>query len=57
MEYIDFLLDDGLYLACFYGFLEAVFVGDPLIITQVAKELNVDQFYGCSAFGANWKGE
>ena len=29
---------------------------DPLIIT-VAKELSVDQFYGCSAFEANWKGE
>ena len=37
--------------------LRDIIEAGPLIITQVAKELNVDQFYGCSAFGANWKGE
>ena len=37
--------------------LRDIIEADPLIITEVAKELNVDQFYGCSAFEANWKGE
>ena len=37
--------------------LRDIIEADPLIITEVAKELNVDQFYGCSTFEANWKGE
>ena len=37
--------------------LRDIIEADPLIITEVAKELNVDQFYGCSAFEANWKGD
>ena len=37
--------------------LRDIIEADPLIITEVAKELNVDQFCGCSAFEANWKCE